>query len=282
MTERTRKASIDPATVAAFDDQWRVFARRQGTKEEQKKVFDEFFSEFPWDLLDRKTSRGIEVGCGTGRFAQFVAPRVRHLTVIDPSFFAINAAKRTLADYNNCTFLQSTIGDAKIEAESMEFGYSFGVLHHIPDTPKAMRDCTKFLKPGAPFLVYLYYRFDNRPKWYVAIWRASELLRRSISTMPMWLRHFVCDVLAGIVYWPLAKLAGLCANLGCKVNNWPLSDYRDSTFRRMRNNARDRFGTPLEQRFTREEIAEMMEEAGLQDIRFRNGPPYWCAVGIKS
>jgi 2-polyprenyl-3-methyl-5-hydroxy-6-metoxy-1,4-benzoquinol methylase len=31
-----------------------------------------------------------------------------------------------------------------------------GVLHHIPDTAAAMRDCVRKLKLGAPFLFYLY------------------------------------------------------------------------------------------------------------------------------
>ena len=49
----------------------------------------------------------------------------------------------------------------------------------------------------------------------------------------------------------------------------------------MRTDSRDRFGTPLEQRFTRNEIAAMMESAGLDDVRFSDRAPFWCAVGIK-
>ena len=49
----------------------------------------------------------------------------------------------------------------------------------------------------------------------------------------------------------------------------------------MRTNALDRFGTRLEQRFTRHEIAAMMENAGLRDLRFSEAPPFWCAVGIE-
>ena len=49
----------------------------------------------------------------------------------------------------------------------------------------------------------------------------------------------------------------------------------------MQTDALDRFGTRLEKRFTKEEIKRMMEEAGLQDVRFNDGPPYWVAVGTK-
>ena len=38
----------------------------------------------------------------------------------------------------------------------------------------------------------------------------------------------------------------------------------------MRTDSRDRFGTPLEQRFSRSEILAMMQASGLQEIRFSN------------
>jgi hypothetical protein len=49
----------------------------------------------------------------------------------------------------------------------------------------------------------------------------------------------------------------------------------------MRTDALDRFGTRLEQRFTRPEITQMMENAGLENIRFSDGLPYWTAIGWK-
>jgi hypothetical protein len=49
----------------------------------------------------------------------------------------------------------------------------------------------------------------------------------------------------------------------------------------MRTDALDRFGTRLEQRFTKQQIARMMESAGLENIQFSEKVPYWCALGIK-
>jgi hypothetical protein len=49
----------------------------------------------------------------------------------------------------------------------------------------------------------------------------------------------------------------------------------------MRTDALDRFGTRLEQRYTKAEIEEMMKRAGLVDIRFSDSAPFWCAVGYK-
>ena len=89
------------------------------------------------------------------------------------------------------------------------------------------------------------------------------------------------DVIAALVYLPLAILSRVLESLGMKVASVPLSYYRNHSFYTMRTDARDRFGTPLEQRFTRRQISDMMKRAGLMNLRFSDAVPYWCAVGVK-
>ena len=61
----------------------------------------------------------------------------------------------------------------------------------------------------------------------------------------------------------------------------PLAPYRTNSFYTMRTDALDRLGTRLEQRFTRAEVAAMMERAGLENVRFSEGVPFWTAVGTR-
>ena len=89
----------------------------------------------------------------------------------------------------------------------------------------------------------------------------------------------VTDVIAASVYLPLARAARAAERLGAPVDLVPLSSYRSASFYTMRTDALDRFGTRLEQRFTRDEIRRMMENAGLADVRFSDEAPFWCAVG---
>jgi SAM-dependent methyltransferase len=272
--------NIDEKTVASFGDEWTRYDQTGLDDQELNGIFQQYFGIFPWDRLPAQ-ARGFDMGCGSGRWARFVSPRVGHLTCIDASADALNVARRNLAGATNVSFAQSTANEAPLEPCSQDFGYSLGVLHHIPDTASAMRACTALLKPGAPFLVYLYYRFDNRPAWYAALWRASEFARGAISSMPPRLKHLTTDIVAATVYWPLARMAWLGDNLGLPVKNLPLYAYRNYSFYTMRTDSRDRFGTPLEQRFKRAEITAMMESAGLGDVRFSDVEPFWCAVGVK-
>ena len=103
-----------------------------------------------------------------------------------------------------------------------------------------------------------------------------------ISRSPVAIKRLVCEGIAALVYWPLARSARLAEKLGIGVSNFPLSQYRSMTFYTMRTDALDRFGTRLEQRFSQAQIRQMMTQAGLTDIRFSPEEPYWCAVGFKA
>ena len=67
--------------------------------------------------------------------------------------------------------------------------------------------------------------------------------------------------------------------MGLDVAGIPLSAYRHGSFYTMRTDALDRFGTQLEQRFTRAQIEAMMLSAGLENIRFSDKEPFWVACG---
>jgi ubiquinone/menaquinone biosynthesis C-methylase UbiE len=272
--------NIDEATVKGFGDEWERFDQAALSPQERQRIFDSYFSVFPWHNLTANAI-GFDLGCGSGRWAKLVAPRVGTLHCIDPSS-ALEIAKRNLADNTNCEFHCANVDAIPLIDGSMDFGYSLGVLHHIPDTQSAMTACVKILKPGAPFLVYLYYAFDNRPFWFRGIWKLSEVARYGVSRLPYGLRYFVSQIIAGLVYFPFAKIAYLLEKSGLDVSNFPLSAYRHCTFYTMRTDALDRFGTRLEQRFTKDQIQEMMETAGLENIVFSTEVPYWCAVGTRN
>lgn len=274
----TTPTNIDEKTVAGFGEEWAAYTQEALDPAEHRKLFDQYFSPFPFDSLPAE-AEGFDLGCGTGRWAALVAERVGLLHCIDPAAKALAVARRRLADRPNVTFDQAGVDDIPLADGSQDFGYSLGVLHHIPDTQAAMAACVRKLKPGAPFLVYLYYAFDNKPNWFRRLWRASELGRSAISRLPFGIRKATTSAIAGTVYWPLSRAAAAGERVGVKVDNWPLAEYRYRTFYSMRTDALDRFGTRLEQRFSRAEIAEMMGRCGLVDIRFREGPPYWVACG---
>jgi len=271
--------NIDQQTVKSFGDEWSRFDQLGMSNDEARNRFNEYFAVFPWDSLP-SNAEGFDMGCGSGRWARWVAPKVGKLHCIDPSN-AIEIARVNLSEHGNVSFHYASVDSQCLPPSSQDFGYSLGVLHHVPDTTAAIRSCVDLLKPGAPLLLYLYYAFDNRPWWFRAIWRVSDLARQIIYRLPPSLKHIVTDVIALLVYIPLTLVSRMMEQLGFNVASVPLSYYRKYSFYTMRTDARDRFGTPLERRFARQQIVEMMKVAGLVNVCFSDAAPYWCVVGNK-
>jgi ubiquinone/menaquinone biosynthesis C-methylase UbiE len=280
MQERTSSVNLDAKTVEGFGAEWSRFDQSGLAAKELGDYFDSYFDVFPWDALP-PGAVGFDLGCGSGRWAKRVAERVGTLHCIDASSDALAVARQTLAGRANCVFHEASVDALPLADNSMDFGYSLGVLHHVPDTAAGLSACVAKLKPGAPFLVYLYYAFDNRPVWFRALWAASDRVRRVVSRLPNRPKFLTADLIAGAVYWPLSRAAAAAEKLGANVDRFPLSFYRNSSFYTMRTDALDRFGTRLEQRFTQADMTAMMTAAGLDRIRFSDGSPYWHAVGFK-
>jgi SAM-dependent methyltransferase len=273
-----RQSNIDLKTVEGFGEEWAAFAQDKLGRDEQQRMFDLYFEIFPFAELP-DGAEGFDLGCGSGRWAELVRERVGLLHCIDPSDKALAVAKERLDGERNVAFHLASVDSIPLPDTSQAFGYSLGVLHHVPDPEEGLKACVAKLKPGAPFLLYLYYAFDNRPSWFKAVWGITDAIRKGVSRFPFGLRRMTTTAIAGVVYWPLARLARIAEGFGIATGAFPLSAYKDSSFYTMQTDSLDRFGTRLEHRFTRAQIASMMKAAGLEQIRFREGIPYWVACG---
>jgi ubiquinone/menaquinone biosynthesis C-methylase UbiE len=275
------KKNLDPDVVRGFGEEWSHFDQSAVSVEELRELFQAYFHVFPWNSLSAD-AQGFDLGCGSGRWANLVAPRVGRLHCIDPSEAALTIAKQNLRSRPNCVFHVASVDDIPLDDKSMDFGYSLGVLHHVPDTYAAIEACGRKLKKRAPFLLYLYFSFDNKPRWYAMLWKASDLIRRIVSRSPFRIRLAFAYFFALFVYWPLSRLARIVEQLGGNVETFPLSIYRTRSLYTMKTDALDRFGTRLERRFSQGEVRAMLTAAGFDEVKFSEEPPYWCAVGFKT
>jgi SAM-dependent methyltransferase len=273
-----QKPNLDPPTVRGFGEEWTSFTQAQMPDAERRELFNNYFSLIDWT---RRPRHAMDFGCGSGRWAVMVAPRVDRLVAVDASPAALEVARANVRAAN-VAFVQATPDTLPFPDGEFDFIFSLGVLHHVPDTERAIHSLSRKLCPGGTLLLYLYYAFDNRPWWFRALWKMSDLLRSAISRSPHPIRYGISQFIAVMIYWPLARGSRLLESLGLDVSRLPLSAYRNRSFYTMRKDALDRFGTRLEQRFTAPEIERMMRAAGLDQIAFSDHVPFWCAVGYRA
>jgi hypothetical protein len=173
--------------------------------------------------------------------------------------------------------LQETVGANSIPAQSLDLAMSLGVLHHIPDTELAISHIASKIKNRGLFLCYLYYNLENKPLYYRGIFWTSNILRWVISHLPYPMRRLIAQIIAGSIYLPLARVSKILGARGKNISNFPLHNYANVPFVMLQNNALDRFGTRLEQRFSKKEIAERLESAGfdISTLKFFDVEPFW-------
>lgn len=271
--------NIDLEVVDAFGEEWSKF--NSFSEKDIKDISLEYFDIVTDKMVNRNTYI-LDVGCGSGRFSKYMASRAGFVEAIDPSL-AIFAADKLLENVSNVRITQASTNNIPFEDNTFDFVMSIGVLHHIPDTQKAMNDCVKKVKKGGYFFTYLYYSLDNRGLIFKFLFFLVNLLRLGVSNLPNSIKKIVCDLIAIFIYLPVILFGRLITFLGMKnfANKLPLSAYHNLSFYVIRNDALDRFGTKLEQRFSKAEIKTMMENAGLTEIIFSEKMYFWRAVGKK-
>jgi SAM-dependent methyltransferase len=232
---------------------------------------DEFTAYFDLIDLDALADRRVaDLGCGSGRWASFVAPQCREIVLVDFSE-AVFVARRNLVGADNAIFVLADVLDLPFADDAFDLSYCLGVLHHLP--VDALDACRALRRLGPEVLVYLYYALDNRPAYYRALLVIVTQVRRQLAKIrnPV-ARSRISLVIAGAVYAPLA-FAGSIAG-GRAKRYVPLADtYAGKSLKRLQQDAYDRFFTRIEQRFTQAEILELRDSFG--EITVSDELPYW-------
>ncbi len=271
--------NIDKRVVNEFGEEWLKF------NDFSDKTIDSIAAEY-FDIINdkmvNKNTYALDIGCGTGRFTKYLSTKAGFIEAVDPSN-AIFAADKLLTNVENVRLSRASVETLPFPDETFDFAMSIGVLHHIPNTLKAMQDCIKKVKKGGYFYVYLYYNLDKSGKLFKFLFSLTNVLRTGVSKLPGILKKLTCDILAVILYMPFVLWVRFLIFLGFKniAKKMPLYAYNNMPFFVIRNDALDRFGTRLEQRFSEKEVRQMMTDSGLNDIVISNGVPYYHAVGKK-
>ena len=278
MTSGKRDENLDQGVIDSFGHEWATFDYGETeTTEALNAQFKAYCAPIDLNQFNTKFSVAADFGAGSGRWASRLIPFFSLLYALEPSDGASKVLKNKFADEAKITVLQETVGANSIPLASLDLAMSLGVLHHIPDTSLAIKDVSLKIKPGGMFLCYLYYNFENKPTLYKLIFKGVNVVRKVISGLPQKIKHFVTSAIAALVYWPLARFSRVLNRFGVNTSNIPLHHYADMPFVMLANDALDRFGTSLEQRFSKAEITEMLRLADfdISTLKFSDVEPFW-------
>ena len=108
-----------------------------------------------------RDKRVLEVGCGIGTDLLQFARAGADIYGVDLSGRSIGLAKRQLELYD----FEGDVREADAEAlpfedNTFDLVYSWGVIHHTPDAPRAVREIHRVLKPHGRICVMIYHKYS--------------------------------------------------------------------------------------------------------------------------
>jgi ubiquinone/menaquinone biosynthesis C-methylase UbiE len=162
--------------VAARYDQ--TFTYSQIGQAQRKAVWHELLQAF------RPGDNVLEIGCGTGVDACYLAEKGVQVVACDVSMQMINLATRRIRERGLEKFVQPMILRAEdisaLSAQSFTGAFSnFGALNCIENLPRFARDLARLLKPGATGLLCWMGRYCVWEMiWYLAHGNGQKAFRR--------------------------------------------------------------------------------------------------------
>lgn len=209
----------------------------------------------------------LDAGCGSGRHAYWAARCGARVWAMDLGS-AVEVAQRNTASCPSVQVVQADLHRPPFPEESFDYIYSFGVLHHLPNPEAAFRGLLRFLKPGGEIQIYLYWKPEGQPlkRLLLGAVSATRVVTRRIPHRVLYFLAFPAAAVAQVFFvWPY-RLLRRVPWLRPMAEQLPMKQYAAYPFRVCVNDQFDRFSAPIENRYTRAEVASWLQRAGLDDV----------------
>ena len=211
----------------------------------------------------------LDVGCGMGRNSFWpMTYGAREGCAADIDERSLASARRNLTAFPAVEVVQASAYELPF-ADRFDIAFAIGVVHHLEDPDRAIKTMVRAVKPAGRVLIWVYGSEGNR--WLLAL--LDPLRRGLFSRMPIALVHHL-SLYPAVLLW-------LALRLGVR----PIEYYEllaRFTFAHLRSIVFDQMLPRIAHYWPRERVAELMAEAGLEDVRVApvNGMS-WSAIGTR-
>ena len=146
-----------PSSYAdSFGFEWTSFPRLQLDTDDNQESADTFRNKTGLTPDDVEGKTVFDAGCGMGRFTHVIARWGADRVVGADISRAVEAAGANLEGFTSAALVQADLRTLPFPPESFDIVSSIGVLHHTPDTFRALARIADPVKPGGTLVIWVY------------------------------------------------------------------------------------------------------------------------------
>lgn len=264
-------------TADAFGWEWQEFRELHDQRRYREQFLDWIYPIQP-DFFAGKVV--LDAGCGMGRFAIVSAEfGARDVLAVDLSD-AVEAAAENARCYPNVHVVQGDVynlplrrrnpASSQVGGPDIDFAYSIGVLHHLPDPEGGFAAISQHLKVDGCVFAWVYGRENN--EWIVRVVNpireavSSRLPRRVLYGLSF-LIALALQVILKLVYRPTKIVPALRPIQRLLPYRSYFNWLAGFGFRHNHHVVFDHLVAPTAFYIRRDEFAAWFERAGFDDVR---------------
>lgn len=223
----------------------------------------------PFREEDFKGKSFLDAGCGMGRNSLWpLNAGAASGIALDYDERTVAAARENLAAYPNCEVRYQSIYDLA-EHAAVDVVFSIGVVHHLAEPRRAVRNLVNAIKPGGTLILWVYAREGNE-----SFLRVIDPLRKYVTSR---LPHFMTRWLA------TAITVALKAYLALPHKRAYEKLIRKHSFRQLELIVLDQLIPTIAHYWTKDEVRDLVAGLPLTDVTLTHtNSMSWTLVAKKS
>lgn len=261
----------DDRTIRDFGEQWTHYTKNDGYYGSVELLKDIFGPLLSTDQL--ASAKVAEIGSGTGRIvAMLLDAGAKSAVAVEPSD-AIGPLRENLARYGDRVTCLHLPGHQLPQDLALDYVFSIGVIHHIPEPLPVLRAAYAALRPGGQCLVWLY-GYEGNERYLQMVTPLRQVTTRLPHAALSAVSHALNLGLDGYLYL-------------CRFADLPLRSYIQNVLSKFDRDKRylviyDQLNPVCSRYYRKEEAQQLMESAGFVDVRLHHRHGYsWTVVGTR-
>ena len=227
----------------------------------------------PFDLNLVKNKIICEMGIGSGRILKnLIKLSPKKIYAVEPSE-AIEIAKKN-NEYSEVEILFKKISGKMINFKNeIDYIFSIGVIHHIPDAEIVCKKVYESLKPKGKFVIWLYGKEGN--ELYLFIFNHLRKITRFMPDKFLNLFSFFLNLFLSIYIF-------FCKYLNLPLKNYMINVLKKCTFEKRKYIIFDQLNPSYSKYYTKQDVETLLTKSGFKKIEIFSRHQYsWTAIAEK-